>query len=102
MIDEFLAHVPRLQPGVLGGEVLAARHAYRTEPFFVCGSAVVAILGRRILSTTRCIAGNLLERVVEVLVDIGSVIVVHGGELCHSTICVWITGHGVGDFIAES
>jgi len=76
--------------------VFAARDRDGAEPSFVGPGAVIAVAGKRVLCSGCGIAGNLLERVVEILVQGGGVAVVDGREGFDST--VRVGGHGVGDF----
>lgn len=100
-VDETLGHVARLQPGGIVAPVLATGHGDGAEPGFVGGGAVVASFGERVLCAACCIAGDLLERVVEIFVHGGCVGVVdgtQGGDVC---IILVVAGDCVGDFIAE-
>lgn len=84
-IEEVLACIADLQIGVFRTEIGTSGDADAAKPFFVGGRAVVAIDGQREHGLPRSVALDLLQRVVEVLIVLGSVVVVDLAQLvdCH-------------------
>ena len=79
-VVERLADVADLEVGGWVGEVFAAGDGDGAEPFFVGSCAVVAVARKAVLCVGCSPAGDLLEGVVEVGVEVGSVVVVEGLE----------------------
>lgn len=77
-VDEILGYVSRMQIFQGRGEVVAAGNGDGTEPGLVGGGAVGAVLGEGVLGGAGGVAGDLLQGVVEVLVEVAGVVVVEG------------------------